>query len=48
MIGPVDFTEKVSEYRSYGARNLIFTALGPDRPGTIKKLAEQVISKRGG
>lgn len=46
MIGPVNFTEKVQEYRSYGAKNLIFTALGPDRPATIRKLANEVLSLR--
>lgn len=46
MIGPVDYTELVQKYRSYGAKNLIFTALGPDRPGTVQKLADAVVSRR--
>lgn len=46
MIGPVDYAETVAKYRSYGAKNLIFTALGPDRPGTVRKLAETVLAKR--
>jgi alkanesulfonate monooxygenase SsuD/methylene tetrahydromethanopterin reductase-like flavin-dependent oxidoreductase (luciferase family) len=46
MIGPVDYAELVTKYRSYGAKNLIFTALGPDRPATVQKLADMVVSRR--
>lgn len=47
MVGPMDYTATVQKYRSYGAKNLIFTALGPDRPGTVRKLYDTVLSKRG-
>jgi alkanesulfonate monooxygenase SsuD/methylene tetrahydromethanopterin reductase-like flavin-dependent oxidoreductase (luciferase family) len=46
MIGPVDYVELVQKYRSYGAKNLIFTALGPDRPATVQKLADTVLRQR--
>lgn len=46
MLGPVDFTEMVAKYRSWGVRNLMINVGGPDRMGTVRLLADKVVAKR--
>ena len=47
MLGPVDFTERVEEYGSWGAKNLMINVQGADRMKTVQQLAEKVIARRG-
>jgi len=47
MSGPVDYTEVVQGLERAGVRNIMFVALGPDKPAVVRGLSEAVVTRRG-